>query len=655
MEQIESEMRARGAAKKVAVRRDDENAAPTIEGDDADRNETSKVNEKPAAAPGDGAQSVQLENAMPVNEKPAAAPGDGAQSVQLENAMPVNEKPAAAPGDGAQSFQLENAMPELQLKLHEQAKVLYGEEYARQAMAVLIQACARGRRVREAMATQQYLQQRLLVPQQPLLDWGGNEADVNPSGYLRLPPPPPPPPGAAGAGVSPDRRLQAHAHQLQSVLEEGGGGRGHSGRSPPHPHAQQQQQQQQQALQQQQQQLVQNTVGGVYAEQQQQQQQQLQYQQPQQQQHEQQMLQMHQQQMQQQYQQQQMPQSYRQSPAVPRHLELYDVDGLQDGPHGLQGGGRDMLPQDLLQQQQEQLLQWLDGMPPADHEMFLGNWLYLLIQAVDPAVRVGKVTGMLLDQDVGEIVPLFFFPKMLLDKIKEAQGVLDTEHSAGGGDSNSLDPDADAESADGSEETSAALDTAEVGEAAAGNAEEHNHSDSDSDAAIDDATEEKEEEGPVAPPLIVDNDTPNTGGGGSNAVSVKDVQVASAQGHGVFARHDMFGTIKVPEPFYDYEKKDKAAVAARWASTMAERAAVEAEKQAAKQAAVQQAKAEAAAKAAKAAVKAATKRAAKKTEENAAAEQSQDKTEKAAGDKTTKQEVAVQVRHGFGRSVPSPG
>eukprot|EP00964_Phaeocystis_antarctica_P064975 scaffold39131_cov40-Phaeocystis_antarctica.AAC.1 len=93
--------------------------------------------------------------------------------------------------------------------------------------------------------------------------------------------------------------------------------------------------------------------------------------------------------------------------------------------------------------QQEQLLQWLDGMPPADHEMFLGNWLYLLIQvhhayllspytrhpgppalhrdahracmlqAVDPAVRVGKVTGMLLDQDVGEIVPLFFFPKMV--------------------------------------------------------------------------------------------------------------------------------------------------------------------------------------------------------------------------------------------------
>uniref|UniRef100_A0A7S0E792 aspartate--tRNA ligase n=1 Tax=Phaeocystis antarctica TaxID=33657 RepID=A0A7S0E792_9EUKA len=238
--------------------------------------------------------------------------------------------------------------------------------------------------------------------------------------------------------------------------------------------------------------------------------------------------------------------------------------------------------------QQEQLLQWLDGMPPADHEMFLGNWLYLLIQAVDPAVRVGKVTGMLLDQDVGEIVPLFFFPKMLLDKIKEAQGVLDTEHSAGGGDSKSLDPDPGAESADGFEETSAALDTAEVGEAAAGDAEEHDHSDSDADAAIDNTTDEKEKEGPAAPPLIVD-DVP------SNAVSVKDIQVSSTQGHGVFARHNMFGTIEVPKNFYDYDKRDEAMVTSRQAPKPAVKtAAVGAEKKGLKQAAVQQAKAEAA-------------------------------------------------------------
>ena len=32
----------------------------------------------------------------------------------------------------------------------------------------------------------------------------------------------------------------------------------------------------------------------------------------------------------------------------------------------------------------------------------------------------------------------------------------------------------------------------------------------------------------------------------------------SLQGHGVFARHSMFGTIEVPDQFYDYDKKDKA-------------------------------------------------------------------------------------------------
>ena len=42
----------------------------------------------------------------------------------------------------------------------------------------------------------------------------------------------------------------------------------------------------------------------------------------------------------------------------------------------------------------------------------------------------------------------------------------------------------------------------------------------------------------------------------------------------------MCGIIKVPEPFYDYAKKDTAAVAAMWASETATRAAVEAEKKA---------------------------------------------------------------------------
>ena len=99
----------------------------------------------------------------------------------------------------------------------------------------------------------------------------------------------------------------------------------------------------------------------------------------------------------------------------------------------------------------------------------------------------------------------------------------------------------------------------------------------------------------------------------------------------------MFGTIDVPEPFYDYEKKDKAAVAARWAFKTAMSAAVEAEKKALKQAAVQQAKAEAAVKAVRAA--------AKRVEENAAAEQpepAEGKPEKAgeAKHKTKKKRAA---------------
>ena len=35
------------------------------------------------------------------------------------------------------------------------------------------------------------------------------------------------------------------------------------------------------------------------------------------------------------------------------------------------------------------------------------------LQAVYPAARVGKITGMLLEQDIDQIVPLFFFPEMV--------------------------------------------------------------------------------------------------------------------------------------------------------------------------------------------------------------------------------------------------
>jgi len=96
-------------------------------------------------------------------------------------------------------------------------------------------------------------------------------------------------------------------------------------------------------------------------------------------------------------------------------------------------------------EKQELLLQWLNGMPPVEQERYLGNRLYLLVQvhhirslsltwstssaegftasvlqAVDPAARVGKLTGMLLEQDVDQIVPLLFFPEMVRDHARSS-------------------------------------------------------------------------------------------------------------------------------------------------------------------------------------------------------------------------------------------
>ena len=106
----------------------------------------------------------------------------------------------------------------------------------------------------------------------------------------------------------------------------------------------------------------------------------------------------------------------------------------------------------------------------------------------------------------------------------------------------------------------------------------------------------------------------------------------------------MFGTIEVPKNFYEYDKRDEATMTTRQAPKPAvKNAAVGAEKKALKQEAVQQANAE------KDAVKRAT---AKKAKEDAAAEdQSEPAEEKTTGNKATKQEAAVQVRHGCGHSA----
>ena len=111
----------------------------------------------------------------------------------------------------------------------------------------------------------------------------------------------------------------------------------------------------------------------------------------------------------------------------------------------------------------------------------------------------------------------------------------------------------------------------------------------------------------------------------------------------------MFGTIEVPKNFYDYDKRDEAMMTTRQAPKPAMKtAAVGAEKKGLKQAAVQQANAE------KDAVKAATATGNQMAKNAAAEHQSEPAEEKTAGDKATKQQAAVQVRHGYGHSAPLP-
>ena len=112
----------------------------------------------------------------------------------------------------------------------------------------------------------------------------------------------------------------------------------------------------------------------------------------------------------------------------------------------------------------------------------------------------------------------------------------------------------------------------------------------------------------------------------------------------------MFGTIEVPKNFYDYDKRDEAMMTTRQApKPAAKKAAVGVEQKGLKQAAVQQANAE------KDAVKAATATANQMAKNAAAEHQSEPAEEKTTGDKATKQQAALQVRHGYGHSAPLPG
>uniref|UniRef100_A0A6T7TL79 Uncharacterized protein n=1 Tax=Phaeocystis antarctica TaxID=33657 RepID=A0A6T7TL79_9EUKA len=67
-------------------------------------------------------------------------------------------------------------------------------------------------------------------------------------------------------------------------------------------------------------------------------------------------------------------------PQVPAVSEE-DMPEVLSESQAQQAKARDMLP--TPSEQQEQLLQMLDGMPPVEHASFLGHWLYLLVQVHD--------------------------------------------------------------------------------------------------------------------------------------------------------------------------------------------------------------------------------------------------------------------------------
>jgi hypothetical protein len=50
---------------------------------------------------------------------------------------------------------------------------------------------------------------------------------------------------------------------------------------------------------------------------------------------------------------------------------------------------------------------------------------------VDPAARVGKITGMLLEMDLDEIVPLLFFPDMVRSTSPKPSTSCTLAHSPG--------------------------------------------------------------------------------------------------------------------------------------------------------------------------------------------------------------------------------
>jgi polyadenylate-binding protein len=84
-----------------------------------------------------------------------------------------------------------------------------------------------------------------------------------------------------------------------------------------------------------------------------------------------------------------------------------------------------MMPQDMTAAS-------LAAAPPEQQKQLLGERLFPLISQVQPA-SAGKITGMLLEMDNGELLNLLESPEALNAKIMEAVSVLEMHAAEGDG------------------------------------------------------------------------------------------------------------------------------------------------------------------------------------------------------------------------------
>merc|ERR1719472_40881 len=90
---------------------------------------------------------------------------------------------------------------------------------------------------------------------------------------------------------------------------------------------------------------------------------------------------------------------------------------------GQQGGSAGQMAQPPQMAPQEINAATLAAAPPEQQKQLLGERLFPLIQNVEPHLA-GKITGMLLEMDNGELLNLLESPDALNAKIMEALSVL---------------------------------------------------------------------------------------------------------------------------------------------------------------------------------------------------------------------------------------